>query len=563
MTPETPQSDSRFDSLASTAGVTLFDPLRTSASSESSSRGTSGVTSLPSDLREQATRRLRMIALTYSIGFLLADFVPTAIMGHLAQQFSSLIHWLPSMLSIALGLVVAALAGHSKIPWQRRVLLGLVFEVVGSYGIAFAQYHMVDQIGLTSNMLHSLSPSWVGVWLVFYSIAMPAPPRMALAAALASASAAPVVIGLTLSYANLWHLTTPAQFFFSHVFQYLIVVLLAYVGARVVYNLGKDVTRARELGSYFLEERLGQGGMGEVWRASHRLLARPAAIKFIRADSIAGSHAGEAHLLLKRFEREARATASLTSAHTVSLYDYGVTETGTFYYVMELLDGFDFDLLVRRFGPLPPARVVHLLTQACESLEEAHRNGLIHRDVKPANLYLCRSGTRCDFVKVLDFGLVARHEAATEAESRLTLPHHAAGTPAYMAPEVASGQPADRRADLYALGCVAYWLATGKHVFEGRSAYEIVSRHLNEPPVPPSRNGATGIPAELDAAILAALEKSPDQRPADAREFARALRRVPLADRWTDEDAEAWWNTHRPREESQAEATSKTAARTA
>src|SRR5205814_4257299 len=177
----------------------------------------------------------------------------------------------------------------------------------------------------------------------------------------------------------------------------------------------------RELGSYRLIERLGQGGMGEVWKASHQLLAREAAIKFIRPESILGMSAEESRTTVRRFELEARATASLSSAHTVDLYDFGVSDDGAFYYVMELLDGVDLDLLVRRFGPLPPARMVHLITQVCESLEEAHEKGLIHRDVKPANIYVCRSGVRCDFIKVLDFGLVAHRGPPAPSDLRLTL----------------------------------------------------------------------------------------------------------------------------------------------
>jgi eukaryotic-like serine/threonine-protein kinase len=557
--PDRQKPPTPLDTWDSTTGVTLFHPRRPPASSDSREPTKSGAsTSLPADLREQASRRLRLIALTYALAFFLADLAPSFFTGEFLPRFTRPEYWIPTIGSIALGLVVAALAGRTSIPWERRVWLALAFEVAASYGIALAQYLVLPDT-INPAFLHSLSPSWVGVWLVFFSVVLPAPPRFTLLAAIASASAPPVVIGIVIWRAGLTHLTTPLYFFLSHVVQNGVCVVLAMIGARTMYRLGKDVTRARELGSYRLEERLGQGGMGEVWRASHRLLARPAAIKFIRPDALAGLYGENARQVLKRFEREARATASLSSAHTVNLYDYGVTDAGAFYYVMELLDGFDFDELVRRFGPLPPARIVHLIAQACESLEEAHRNGLIHRDVKPANLYLCRSGTRCDFVKVLDFGLVVRDHSANEHESRLTLPDHAAGTPAYMAPEVASGQAIDGRADLYSLGCVAYWLATGQHVFEGRSAYEIVSRHLHEEPEPPSRRGATALPPELDAAILRCLEKSPDRRPAGARELARSLRRVPLADQWTDDEAEAWWSAHLPRQAKPPEPTPQTA----
>jgi len=218
-----------------------------------------------------------------------------------------------------------------------------------------------------------------------------------------------------------------------------------------------------------------------------------------------------------------------------------VTDDGSFYYVMELLDGLDCDDLVRRFGAIPAARIVHLLVQVCESLDEAHAKGLIHRDVKPANIYVCRSGNRFDFAKVLDFGLVTHRSTVEAQDTRLTLPHQALGTPQFMPPEVALGKETDGRTDLYALGCVAYWLATGRPVFDGESLYEVVSKHLHASPDPPSRHAPHEVPPELDDLVLACLEKEPDRRPGTARELARRLRDIPLTDRWGDEQAEAWW----------------------
>ena len=226
------------------------------------------------------------------------------------------------------------------------------------------------------------------------------------------------------------------------VLPYLVVLLVAYVGSRVVYGLGAEVSKAREMGSYRLVERLGKGGMGEVWRAQHRLLARPAAIKLIRPEVLGARDPATRELLLRRFEREAQATALMRSPHTMELYDFGVADDGTFYYVMELLDGFDLDDLVERFGPVPPERAVHLLRQVCASLGEAHEAGLIHRDVKPANLYACRYGREVDFIKVLDFGLV-KHGAQAPGTARTTSPpaHMSpGGTPAYMSPEQALGE---------------------------------------------------------------------------------------------------------------------------
>ncbi|HBP17100.1 MAG TPA: hypothetical protein DEA08_04795 [Planctomycetes bacterium] len=288
---------------------------------------------------------------------------------------------------------------------------------------------------------------------------------------------------------------------------------------------------------------LGSGGMGEVWRATHRMLARPAAIKLIRPEALSGrASATQRQTLKARFEREARATAQLSSPHTISIYDFGATEDGVLYYVMELLDGTDLETLVAEHGPLPAGRVVHLLKQACESLAEAHRAGLVHRDVKPANLFLARKGRRVDWVKVLDFGLVKEREATSAA---LTADGELAGTPAYLAPEVATGDaPVDGRADLYALGCVAYALLTGAPVFEGVTAMQVAAAHVVEAPAPPSTRTRALIPRDLEALILACLAKAPADRPASAADLRDALRATGLSSGWTAKHARAWWDTH-------------------
>jgi type IV secretory pathway VirB3-like protein len=486
------------------------------------------------------------MALLFSGAFFLSNFAPDVLTGELSQTFRKPSEWAPAVASILTGLAVAALASSPRLTWRGKLRLGLVFEVLGSYGIALAMYHGAERFANSPIVFFALSPSWVAIWMIVYSIVVPAPPGRALLALLASASAPAVLIGISLQRAGLSHVFTPETFFLSHVFPYLICVVLAYASARIMVTLGADVSRARELGSYRLIERLGQGGMGEVWKASHQLLAREAAIKFIRPESLLGMSAEESSRTVRRFELEARATASLTSAHTVELYDFGVSDDGTFYYIMELLDGLDLDLLVRRFGPLPPSRLVHLMTQVCESLEEAHQKGLIHRDVKPANIYVCRSGVRRDFIKVLDFGLVAHRRPPAPSEQRLTLPQHAIGTPAFMSPEVIQGQELDDRSDLYGLGCVAYWLVTGRQVFEGSSVLEVVSKHLTVEPDPPSLHCPGEMPRDLDALILRCLEKSAERRPPSAREVARLLRSVSLMDSWSEERAEAWWSEHVP-----------------
>jgi serine/threonine-protein kinase len=328
---------------------------------------------------------------------------------------------------------------------------------------------------------------------------------------------------------------------------------LATITSRVTYGLRKQVAEANELGQYILEEKIGGGGMGDVWRARHRLLIRPAAIKLIRPQV-----SGDADLLLRRFEREARATAALKSPHTVQLYDFGATEDGRLYYVMELLDGLDLDTLVRQYGPLPPGRVVHILRQVCSSLQDAHTNGLVHRDIKPANVVVSRAGTTFDFAKVLDFGLVKLGTAGQrgsgaagqsgEASNRESLTvGGTAGTPAFMAPEVILDvADTDHRVDLYALGCVAYWLLTGKLVFQGKNGVEVMFHHAHTPAPRPSTASEQPIPAALEDLVMECLEKDPARRPGSAEAVNTRLNDVPLESAWTVEGAERWWAMHRP-----------------
>jgi eukaryotic-like serine/threonine-protein kinase len=299
------------------------------------------------------------------------------------------------------------------------------------------------------------------------------------------------------------------------------------------------------LGGYQLVEKLGQGGMGEVWRAKHQLLARPAAVKLVRPHPAWSTE--NLVEIQRRFEREARATANLHSPNTVHLYDFGVDETdGTFYYVMELLRGLDLGEMSSRFGPMPAGRVVMLLRQACRSLAEAHGVGLVHRDIKPANLFVCRLGLELDVLKVLDFGVVkgdvTGDQAPTATEGVRLL-----GTPGYIAPEMFLGNaPTDARADLYALGCVAYLLLTGSPVFTADHTMGIMAKHITDQPVSPSQLSGEPIPPDLESLILSCLEKDPDSRPNSALDVSEALAVCERALPWTQEHALAWWECHVP-----------------
>ena len=326
--------------------------------------------------------------------------------------------------------------------------------------------------------------------------------------------------------------------------------ILATIVSRVLYGLRRQVAEASELGQYLLEERIGGGGMGEVWRARHRLLIRPAAIKLIRQRAL-GTMSGDPELLMRRFEREARATAALTSPHTVQLYDFGVAEDGRLYYVMELLDGLDLDTMVRQHGPLPAERVVHLLRQVCAALQDAHANGLVHRDIKPANVVVSRAGHDVRFRQGARLRAgQARQPARRGGKDAINLSAEDSwsGTPGYMAPEVVLGAAdTDHRVDLYALGCVAYWLLTGKMVFEGESAMQVMVQHVQAEPKRPSLRTEQPIPAALEELVMECLEKEPGRRPASAEVVGERLGAVPLTSAWTAERAEGWWGMHRPR----------------
>jgi len=324
-------------------------------------------------------------------------------------------------------------------------------------------------------------------------------------------------------------------------------VALATVTSRLIYGLRKRVQEAREIGQYTLVERLGSGGMGEVWRARHRLLVRPAAIKLLPPDPL-GSSAGGREVLLRRFEREASATAVLQSPHTVQLYDFGLAEAGRLYYVMELLNGIDLDQLVQRYGPVPAERVIHIVKQVCHSLAEAHANGLVHRDIKPANIFISRIASERDFVKVLDFGLVKLDHYRDQPDPlRLTRADSASGTPGYMAPEIVLGETEyDHRVDLYSLGCVAYWLLTGKMVFEADTAMKVMLDHARSPAPKPSTRTELSIPRALEDIVMSCLEKDPARRPTSAEKLEAQLAACPVPSPWTAERAARWWEIHLP-----------------
>jgi serine/threonine-protein kinase len=393
--------------------------------------------------------------------------------------------------------------------------------------------------GIRSPYMHGIS-----IVALVWAALVPTHWRRALPAFLCIGLAFPLVIGLGAALspaARVDWLTVDALTVFTA--NYVFVVASATLSVILSHMVWSAQQEARSLGSYKLEELLGRGGMGEVWRGTHQLLARQAAIKLIRPEAL-GGNADTRESILARFEREAQATASLRSPHTIEIYDFGISDTGTFYYVMELLDGYDVQELVERFGPLPAERVVHLLMQVCDSLSEAHAVRLVHRDIKPSNIYVCRYGRRVDFVKVLDFGLVKRVRSFEDDETqlKLTSPFAVSGTPTFMAPEQVLGNAeTDARTDLYAVGCVAFWLLTGRTVFQGATVMEVLMQHARDEPPSPSRYSELPVPAALDAVIVRCLAKSRDDRPQSADELAEALTAACDPRAWTSRRASEWW----------------------
>ena len=312
-----------------------------------------------------------------------------------------------------------------------------------------------------------------------------------------------------------------------------LAAVVGIYGTSVINSVRREAFRAKQLGQYRLGDELGSGGMGVVYRAEHVLLKRPCAVKLIRAANEADSRA------IANFEKEVMATAKLTHWNTVEIFDYGRTEDGTFYYVMELLPGMSLDDLVRNYGPLEPARVIYLMRQLCNALDEAHSVGLIHRDLKPANIFVTHLGRQYDVAKLLDFGLVKEQRTAVVEHSNSG--QKLSGTPLFMSPEQATAyDQVDPRSDIYALGCVAYYALTGRPPFVGDHVMQILVSHARDEVTPPSRFSPS-IESDLEASVMRCLAKRPEQRYQSVAELEEALGACHSADRWTNQIATQWW----------------------
>jgi eukaryotic-like serine/threonine-protein kinase len=393
---------------------------------------------------------------------------------------------------------------------------------------AWMGYFVLQPWGLYTSLLA------VGYAITGRAVTVPSTPARTLVLALASCSGLVLLAArsvpaplLAQSPALLWQNLTDAVLWSAA------ATALATVTSKVIYGLQEKAIEARQLGQYTLEQKIGEGGMGEIFRARHAMLRRPTAIKLMTGD---GSESA-----LRRFEKEVQLTAGLTHPNTISIYDYGRTPDGRFYYAMELLQGMTLDQLVVRTGPQPAARVIHILLQVCGALREAHGVALIHRDIKPANIFLCARGGVSDVVKVLDFGLVREfHNDSSVTRSNLDI---IVGTPLYLSPEaILTPADLDPRADLYALGAVAYLLLTGHPPFAGKTLVELCGHHLHSLPPRPSEHGRA-VPEDLERVVLACLAKDRAARPQTASALAEALRCCRDAGCWSEADAELWWKS--------------------
>ena len=499
-----------------------------------------GTPLLPDDVVDEQVRRVILLAsvsaFMWSFGTIMDYVVLPRVLGMRPPHDGLFVQ----LVIIAVDVAILLLAKYSRWSPRKKADAGLWIMMVNAFGTAALETWLVGP-QMTSVGL----PSWTTINILACAMILPNSPRKTLLASTVAAALWP--IGIWIAYLRGFEVPALGQTLILAIPNFLWAGV-ATMPAALFQRLGKRINEARQLGSYELVEQLGAGGMGAVWRARHRFLARDAAVKVVRHEAL-GDTESAAQAQLRRFEREAQATALLQSQHSVRLFDFGTAQDGSFYYVMELLDGRDLESLVREFGPLPPERVLYLLKQLCHSLAEAHARGMVHRDIKPANIFLCRMGLEFDFVKVLDFGLVQtrRADPSTAITETLATAQQLIGTPAYMAPEVILGRDdVDRRADVYAIGCVAFYLLTGTRVFTDGNQMQVLVDHVHTEPVAPSARLGRPLPRELDALVLACLRKQPKDRPADASEILALLRNVPGSGSWSNDHARAWWQVRLP-----------------
>lgn len=480
--------------------------------------------------------RLRVASLLLFAGFL-AFFVQRLI--HISL-FETTFDWTlfaaHAAVTVITGLIGIRLC--TKCPKIRRHLRAAEVLVFGGSTVYFClvSYALLGSTA-SEGYVRSVSPIWL---LLIFTYALFVPNTWRRAAIVIGAMAAtPIVLVIACWFMSPVALRENPHFQGYPVEVSMLMTLCAVIAVWGVHTIGtlrRDAFEAKQLGQYCLKQQIGQGGMGEVYLAEHVLLKRPCAIKLIRPEK-----AGDAKSLA-RFEREVKATAKLTHWNTVEIFDYGRSDDGTFYYVMEYLPGLNLGQLVEMHGALPPERVIHLLMQTCEALGEAHHKNLIHRDIKPGNIFAANRGGVYDVAKLLDFGLVK--PLAEVGDSELTQEGAITGSPLFMSPEQASGdgQP-DGRSDIYSLGAVAYYLLAGEPPFNGDNAMKVMISHISKPPIPLMERNAS-LPEDLSAIVMRCLAKEPHDRFQDADSLREALAECRDAGNWTRQQARSWWENY-------------------
>ena len=490
---------------------------------------------LPPKLLEDGAQRLAWLAGVSAILVVTVELGQYWLQPELAEVFRNDLNRLVTLATVLTAVGMVALHRNKLVTASTMFAIGAGFRILMAVCISLIE---------TSKQFDPDAPvlgiSALGPWIFVVGTSIPNRPIWTLLVGLGEAAMWPAMYFFNIARLDL----TPMEWNHFAVWPGInfLLAILAFIISRRLYGTAIAAERAAELGSYRLVAPIGEGGMGEVWQATHQMLARKAAIKLVKPE---GLSARQAELSARRFRREANVIAGLQSPHTVYLYDFGSSQDGRFYYVMELLDGISLQTLVSKFGPLPAARVAHILRQMCMSLAEAHQNALVHRDLKPSNVMICKVALTYDVVKVLDFGL-AKSLRQSEESTQLTMEGMASGTPGYIAPEVAVGEShIDHRADLYAVGCVAYFLLTGTLVFSDSNPVTMALKHVQAQPDPPSTRTELPIPPALEEIVMRCLAKKAADRPSSAREIADAVTACGLTD-WTDTVAEGWWERHLP-----------------
>ena len=479
-------------------------------------------------------RRLRLSAVIFAVGFA-AFLVIHVLQVDYHSPVQVFLLGFHTTIAVVLGLLAGGLCRRSVIPlpWLR----GAEWIVFGLPGLFFVAFQYFSALDCCQKGYFDID---AGAWLVLiftYALFIPNTFRRA-ALVIGSMALVPVLLLYAMYWANPQVAALATVYDLTGFTMVMgIAAVASLLGVDTIGSLRREAFEAKQLGQYRLKRQIGAGGMGEVYLAEHQWLKRPCVVKLIRPD-----RAGDPRLLA-RFQREVRATARLSHWNSVEIFDYGSTEDGTFYYVMEYLPGMSLAELVDRFGPLPPERAIHLLRQVCNALHEAHTMGLVHRDIKPGNIFAAQRGGIHDVAKLLDFGLVK--PLLEDHPMQLTTEGAITGSPLFMSPEQAAGESeADVRSDIYSLGAVGYYLLTGRPPFESDKPMKVLIAHIRQPVVPPTQH-RPDVPADLEAVVLRCLEKAPEDRFPDVAALGAALDACETAGVWSHQHAAQWWQAHR------------------